>query len=213
MISFCGCISFNAFSNTDSDSIKVRPHAWNSNKIIISAGVGFPNYEKDDLLSNSASSSYTLTNVKGQGPFHAKLEYALGERTGLGLSVNYSDVGFTRYEPNNNIYNPSPYDTAIYKLSFFSLNLRANYHFLSDKMLDPYIGGGIGFKQFKIKYVNAGKNNFSGTAYVENFGLPFGVELTLGIRCFINKYLGAYLEAGISRSIVQGGLCFNVGRN
>ncbi len=196
------------------DSTKLRLKAWNEDKIIVSLGWGFPNYPELELKSYKSLSTTTITSVSGYGPFHGKLEYALGNHFGFGVSVNYSSVSFTRLD---SAYNPSyyqlPINMSFYKSTFFSLNARLNYHFFPEKIIDPYIGIGLGFKQIKIKYQSVNNYNTNGTGYVENQGLPFGFELTTGLRFFVTKRIGAYIECGISRSLVQGGLSFNLGRN
>ena len=194
------------------DSGKVHLSAWNEQKIILSIGGGYPNYEKNYLQSNSISPTSTITSVKGAGPFHLKMEYALGNHFGFGISVNYSNVKYTSFEKTTSYYQ-TKIDTAYCYAYFFNFNFRINYHPLHDKIIDPYVGLGLGMKKYKIRYGQTGFSDYTGTSNIENYGLPFGFELTLGLRIFVTKRIGAYIEAGASRSLVQGGLCFNIGRN
>jgi hypothetical protein len=174
--------------------------AFEQGKIIISAGYGFPNLGKSIF---KVYQSYGGYSTSGFGPAHIKAEYALSDKIGLGLSVNYVSykVEF------NGTYIDNNFNTVTYKEGFkgssLSALLRMNIHFATTEKLDPYWGFGAGYRSnsytFYSDYAGAGSLTLSG-------GIPFGFETTIGMRYFFTPNIGIYTEMGIAKSLVQLGL-------
>ena len=62
--------------------------SFEEGKMIITVGYGFPNLGKSALKKTFAD--YTDLKISGVGPASVKFEYALSDKIGLGLSVNYT---------------------------------------------------------------------------------------------------------------------------
>lgn len=180
--------------------------SWNQRCKIISFGVGRPNTDRLYFTETKAAtpSSTITTSLNDKRVFHGKMEFSASKHVGVGLSVsrslwNYSEIYLMR--------DPAGYmrvDTSTGKLAVTTLNVRINYHFLYARILDPYIGIGIG-SRFVSQSPVYGAVGFS-------YKTPFSFEATLGLRILFNSLCGFYIEAGIGRSLVQGGSSFNLGK-
>lgn len=179
-------------------------NAFSEGKMIISAGYGAPNLTKSLFKIYEGFLGFKLT---GLGPIHAKFEYAVTDKIGLGVSLNYvqTQVEWTDSYLDNNL---NSVDYALgFKGSSLSANARMNLHFGKSKKLDPYWGFGFGYRSnsyaFYSDYVGA-------TPLVISGGIPLGFETTFGMRYYFTDNIGLYFEAGISKSILQGGLAIKI---
>lgn len=167
--------------------------AYETGKVVITAGYGWPNLGKAVLVALVNDSAVNV-KVTGMGPVHFRAEYAISDGVGLGVSVNYISCGVT--------YTELPYE---YKFSRSSLSIlgRLNFHFGTTKELDPYFGIGAGYKQATWKF-SSNDPSYIGES-IPGFN-PFGFETTIGVRYYFTPAFGIYTELGIAKSVVQAGL-------
>ncbi|HRY33781.1 MAG TPA: hypothetical protein P5531_12515 [Bacteroidales bacterium] len=172
---------------------------------VISLGYGFPNLNKS--LFN-AYKSFGDFKVEGSGPFHAKFEYGINESLGIGLSINTVNAKTTwtdSYEEFDTV--SFQYVTYNYSKGFdyFSLaaNIRMNYHFFTNENLDVYVGLGLGYNFAKSEFFADWEDAPDLTL---KSILPLGFEITGGMRYYFSENFGLYLESGLAKSVIQGGL-------
>lgn len=180
--------------------------AFAEGTMVISAGYGFPNWGKTLF---KAFQDYTDYKVTGFGPLHAKFEYGLSDKIGLGASINYVAYGSTwntsylDYNPSTGLYENKVYNEG-WDVTSISFLARMNLHFATTDKLDPYWGIGVGYKATSLKWqTDYPGSSTSGTL---SSPIPFGLETTIGMRYYFSDNIGAYLEMGIAKSIFQGGL-------
>lgn len=169
---------------------------------IISAGAGVPNMQKYLLGFIALEENYKTT---GTPVYHVKIEYAIAKNFGIGLSTNYAYAKLIGTEKD--FFDPNIIITNTHELTSVKFNLRANYHFLSSKKFDTYIGGALGFGYIKYKYWSS-KDDFFDTQM--DIPLAVGFEASVGLRYYPVKWIGLYTELGISKSIIQGGICIKI---
>lgn len=178
---------------------KKKASAFGQGKSIISVGYGFPNIGKAIF---NVYDIYTDFKVTGIGPMHLKYEYGVSDKIGMGLSVNLVTSKVSWMEPG--YYNDSiSYEHRI-KSTAYSILARMNIHFATQAKIDPYWGFGLGYSGRKWTYSTDDPNDLNAVS-LKNL-IPLGFESTIGCRFYFTDNIGAYLEAGFSKSIVQGGL-------
>jgi opacity protein-like surface antigen len=147
-----------------------------------------------------AFNDYSDIRTSGIGPLHGKIEYGVSEKVGVGLSVNFVSSTF-KFNDNAAAYNYSTNRTSV------KFNFRVNYHFSPSEKFDPYVGVGFGYGDSRWKT----ESNDPDYNFDYSNPIPIGFETTLGARLFVTPRIGFYAEAGVAKSFVQFGLCFNVG--
>ncbi len=166
---------------------------FDQGNIIFSFGYGAPNFPKN--LTYFTSAAYNVISTKSLGPIHAKFEYAMSNRFGVGISINYVSAGLkTNYDSLGSTYE------AGFDYSSLAFNIRFNWHFYTENSLDLYTGGGLGYRAQNLTVYDA--NNSTKVPVL----LPLGLEFSVGARYFFTDFLGAYVEIGATKSIIQGGL-------
>ena len=161
----------------------------------ISLGHGFGNFSQSLFKTAEKTEGYAY---QGLGPYHAKIEYALTDHSGLGVSFNYagSMIGY-----DANVMGQSTRQ----KLNWngFSALIRYNYHFMTGTRFDPYIGAGMGFRWSKYQYgVDAAEKESVTLPSL----FPLGFEMTVGARYYLIPNLALYGEGGLAKGILQVGL-------
>jgi hypothetical protein len=181
---------------------------------VAALGIGFPNFAKTLLktgeTSNSNSSSAT-TNYKatGFGPLHARFEYGLTDKFGIGLSINYNTYGATwnqstnSYNSNTGLYTPGYYSYAI-KGSSINFLIRGNRHWDVNDKVDIFSGFGLGYNSRTITYTSTDPNYNNNSIDVALF--PVGFEWTVGMRYYFTENIGMYIEGGYAKDILQAGI-------
>jgi hypothetical protein len=171
---------------------------------VISFGVGVPNlYKAAFLIADNGSE----IKYKGLGPIHLKYENRIHDRIGIGLSINHVRYQFDfkdQYLDTNQgriLVN----DIRI-KGQNTAFNAKLNFHYLKQEgNVDLYSGFGLGLKFGKPK-VTATYEDSKPKITFPNLSI-IGAEFTLiGIRTYFTENIGAYVELGIAKSIVQAGL-------
>jgi hypothetical protein len=187
-----------ANSNHIGDSVKLFRGLWRERACFVSIGFGFANTEAVmGWTKNANISTAEPISILPRLPQHGKIEFFVSDHFGLGASISYSAVRF-EYEKT--------VDPQIIDWSILTFNARVNYHFLYRQRFDVFIGSGAGLRQERYKTSN-GKNYPTPT--LVSGGVPFGFECTVGLRYSPIDLIGIYLEAGLSRSILQAGIFIN----
>ena len=174
--------------------------AFAEGKMIITVGYGFPNVGKSVLKTYESYAGY---KVSGFGPLSVKGEYALSDKIGFGLSVNYVSFAATWIEDGTDAAgNTIPY-TYTFSRSSVSVLGRMNIHFATSEKLDPYWGVGAGYRTGSYKFTS---NDPFYTGNITFPTIPFGFETTIGLRYYFSDNIGAYVEMGYAKALIQGGL-------
>jgi len=173
--------------------------------VAISAGYGYPNWGKVIFKAVEDQLGVTGLTAFGLGPLHFRLEYGLSDQVGFVLSVNYVSFG---EEYKGDYFDGTTTATYEYKTTFTSMSFlgRINVHFATTDKLDPYWGIGVGYRTASWKF----ESNQPG--YISDASkalFPVGFETTLGLRYYFTPNIGMYVEMGIAKSLVQGGLAVN----
>jgi len=185
------------FSNK---SIAVPKDSTAFKRLIISVGIGDPAMIYiDNFINNGYKFKSDQRVVPQVKPFYAKVEYLIFHHIGIGVDMSYDDYEAQQTPPSSTIF------TNAYKGYTFVTNIRLNKHFhLIAKRLDFYIGAGLGYEVQSI-------TNIITTQSLPKFNSNnLAFEITIGGRFYITKRVGIYIEGGIARSILQGGLAIRL---
>jgi opacity protein-like surface antigen len=178
--------------------------AFEEGVAVISVGYGFGNFTQALFKAWKDDLNYSY---KSFGPIHAKFEYGLGDKFGIGASINYMSAGAewtstyaTTDTAGNTIY--VPYNEG-FDYSTLSVLCRMNIHFATSDKLDPYWGMGVGYRSGSWKY----HSTYPGATEPSVSSIfPFGWETTIGMRYYFTDNIGMYLEMGLAKSMIQAGL-------
>jgi hypothetical protein len=185
--------------------------AYSKGRIIISVGYGFAGDEKTKYSQYYTQGWNYMEDEVGPvfGPSFFKLEYAVSEGLGIGVTVNYS-----RYNKEVEQYQYSFYPNTNFFMGFKSqsISIMARINFHSRKLerpdkLDLY--GGFGFGPIINNYTfysSDVRGALTTTQYVNHHfpGRPYNnlyiLELSAGTRIYFAKTAGMYVEVGYSTS-------------
>ena len=200
-------ISFNALSQQ-------HENKW---QFTIGYGFGIIEPEKVDMEDNvyfGGNKEYEVT-----GPFYLKAGYRVFYNLSLGVNFSYArynvNTEFTYYN-NYPSYTSSSYiATDVYES--YSFLLRMNYYFNDYNNIskfDPYAGVGIGIRDFKLvetSFIEINPNPVYPFYYYPNYhrDTMLGLDFTLGVNYYFTKSFSIYLEAGLAKSALQGGISFS----
>ena len=164
-----------------------------------SLGFGFPN------LSATWMKTYSIMDADIQqssfGPLHLKFEYGLTDKLGIGASFSFTSASITE----------EVWDYTE-KISFnsFKALIRLNYHYLDHDKVDFYTGIGMGYNRnnFKFETTNPSLDIDEEVAILNQLYnvIPLGFESTIGLRYLFTDNIGAYMELGWSKSLMQFGV-------
>jgi hypothetical protein len=169
-------------------------------KLILSVGVGDPALIYiDNFINNDYKFKSNQKIVPQINPIYAKIEYRFFHHIGIGINLSYDDYEAQQTTPSSTTY------TTTYKAHTLIGDLRLNKHFhFFKKRLDFYLGAGIGYEIQSIAKIITTKS------LPKIRGNSIAFELTIGGRFYITKRVGIYIEGGIARSILQGGLAVRI---
>jgi hypothetical protein len=169
-------------------------------RLIISLGVGDPAMIYiDNFINNGYKFNADQKVVPHINPIYAKVEYRIFRHMGIGVDLSYDDYEAQRAPSTSTTF------TNAYKGYTFVGDIRINRHFhLIAKRLDLYFGIGLGYQIQSITNII----NTQSLPKLGNNNLAF--ELTIGGRFYITKRIGVYIEGGIAKSILQGGLAIRL---
>ncbi len=170
--------------------------------INVSAGYGAVSYGNIalKLFQNELNLKNLTTSLTG--PLYFKGEYAVADNFTVGLNLNYTKTSATFTLDSAGI--AGKYQGTL-GLRSTSAILRANYTipFAEDKA-GFMIGGGLGYRGLRASYSdNKPETPVDGGVPLSGF-LTF--EITMGLRYYFTENIGFYVETGITRSLLQGGI-------
>ena len=169
-------------------------------KLVFSVGIGDPaiiyinNFINNGYKFNGSEKVVPQTN-----PLYAKVEYRFFHHIGIGVNVSYDDYEAQQTAPSSTTY------TTSYKAHTLVGDVRFKKHFhFFKKRLDFYLGAGLGYEIQSI-------TNIINTKSLPKLnGNSIAFELTIGGRFYFTKRIGIYIEGGIARSILQGGIAVRI---
>jgi hypothetical protein len=168
--------------------------------VVVSGGLGKSAFDFSFLNSYM---KYLGFKQSYQGPFTGKLELALSDVVGIGVSCGFSQA----YASWSRIDSVSTTIPTEYKYRFdyikSTITPRLNVHFVRHQYFDAYFGLGIGAKTGHYK-TTTNDPFFSNNINLKT--LPVSFECSLGVRGYFNPTWGAFLEAGAGHGYIQGGV-------
>lgn len=167
----------------------LNAQAFKRNEVSVGLGYGFINLSKVFLKKFIEIPEYKVSKSQ---VFTLIGEYNLLKRFSFGISGTYNRIKgeSKRFEIADQI-------TLVYGL------IRGNYHYVLNKWIDPYIGGGVGLSSYKYKNLNSQTVGINPNEKVPG---TFDFSLQAGIKYFPTKHLGVYTEIGY-----VGAAVFHVG--
>ncbi|MGB0431143.1 MAG: hypothetical protein ACPGLV_11765, partial [Bacteroidia bacterium] len=171
---------------------------------VVSAGGGF--LAAGNLGFKLAASLLTDSILDGNlsylnlGPFYAKAEYAISDKSGLGINVAYI--------ANNVTWNDelTSYKYTL-KRSNISIMARYNYYFMTRESFELYGGLGVGGRLSSWAFES------DDPTFVDvdlPIGIPFAFEATVGFRAYPVESVAIYGEFGGAKSLVQLGIALKL---
>lgn len=182
--------------------------AFEINDTYISAGVGFGSL----FLNNVGFQFASNESIRNTGPFYVKIENAVSDRLGFGLNIGYSNVKYTRdyinfiNQGNQTIQINDPEEVDI---NLVAILARINWHYGSNKKLDPYMGLGMGYRNINYRYIKRSQFN-TYDEFKDLNRVPLGFEFTIGTRFMFSEKWGGFAEFGLAQSVGQFGLVYRI---
>jgi hypothetical protein len=182
--------------------------AFNKGTIVITAGIGLPDYYRVNL--RTAYRGHSNLDVYGFGPLIIKGDYGIvkfkwGHSIGAGFVLGYSSSKVKYTDLYTNYATPITYHGKdIYRT--ITIGARGSYHFYTKKNIDCYASIGLGVN---INTVSQTSSSVS-KAYINNRAplrsLSYSA-FTAGVRYYFTTNIGVYAEAGWDMStLIQGGI-------
>ena len=170
-----------------------QAQSFQKNDLILSGGLGRSIFSTASWSTYQTIPSFRSTFLQ---PITLKAEFAITDEIGLGFSTVYS-AATARWDDNT-----YSYESSYNKLS---ITPRLNIHFLRKKVVDMYIGGGIGYKtgEYRFKSTDPAFSPSSSLGVI-----PISLEASLGIRAYITPDLGAFAEFGAGHGYLQFGVVY-----
>lgn len=182
---------------------RVSAQAFEEGNNNVSLGYGFVTFAGALFNSYEDQNDYKFTIT---GPLFLKYEHAVSDKIGIGLNVAYAkwklSYLYDSYDVNSN---PVSYEESD-SYSTFSVLGRFNLHFGHMDKFDPFWGFGVGFRSGSWKYESTDPNGTKDLS-ISN-PIPLGFETTVGARYYFTDNIGAYVETGLAKAVIQAGLNF-----
>lgn len=162
--------------------------------ILIDGFYGFPYFNGALLKAAYRDSLGNNNQVRNLNHFGGKVEIMLSDKIGVGLEGTWASAT-VRYKGNNG----QIYTAGIDKIRILA---KFNFHFATSEKIDPYLTGGLGYKNTKI-YTN------EPSATVNKLTLnviPVAFRVGIGMRYFFTDIIGVHAEVGLGGPLMQGGL-------
>ena len=182
-----------------------RAQAFDEETNSVSVGYGFVT----TLGSINDSFGDKDTDYSELGPIYVKFEHAVSDNLGIGLNLAYTTNEWAyRYDADSNSdgVNDKQYDATNKRVAWSAL-VRLNWHIGDNDRFDPYAGFGLGYRNSTWTYSTTDPSGSESGVSIKN-PIALGMEFTIGARYFFTENIGAYLEAGAAKSVVQAGLAF-----
>jgi hypothetical protein len=165
--------------------------------IIMDTYYGFP-YLYSSVLRSTYQKPGNGASIHNKNHIGGNFEIMVTDKIGLGLEATYA-VAEIHYRDSNQTYS-----TGIDK---FRVLAKMNYHFLTQKKLDPYLTLGAGYMNLYYYQTQPGINNLSENEFIRDL-IPLAVRAGIGIHYFFTKHIGVNAEVGIGGPLLHGGLSF-----
>jgi len=162
----------------------------------LSAGYGFPNLDKEQLVSFYDAYKGTISQT---GPVTGAIDYQFSRNMSIGLMGTYGKVSAPYYNYNSSTNVPD----FTGKLENWSVMVNLMTYFPTyDRKNEPYLRTAIGINNWTQSYED------ETGAKVYDFEKPsqLAYQASLGARFNISKNAGLYIEGGYGKYILNGGL-------
>ena len=183
---------------------EVRAQAFDDETNMVTVGYGFVT-----LLGSIADSfdAYDDSEYSQMGPIYAKFEHAVSDHLGIGASFAYATNEWSyRYDSFDSDGDNVQYVGTNKRVTWSAL-VRLNWHFGDSDKFDPYAGFGLGYRNATWSYETTDPDGSESGVTFKTL-MPLGMEITVGARYYFTESIGAYLEMGAAKSVVQAGLTF-----
>ena len=192
-----------ALDNNSPDKKRKKKKAFGEGAMVMSLGYGIPNVYKWAFTTYELL--YPDGKAAGIGPIHAKFEYGLADKFGIGLVIDFATASFIWSEEG--FTDPSKTYDSGFKGNGLAFSLRGNWHFYSTKTLDLYSGVHFGYDLGAMKFFSDDPDIMT---FLPDVSFPFVLGGTIGMRYFFTKNIGAYMELGYAKSLAQFGVCYKL---
>lgn len=191
-------------NNASPNKRRKKKNAFNEGAMIFTVGYGVPNVYK--WIFSSYKLIHTEAEVKGMGPFHAKFEYGLADKIGVGLNIDFATASIEWADIATKFGDTNHYNTG-FKGNGIAVSVRGNWHFYSTKKLDTYAGINFGYDFGAMKFYSDDPNL---VALLPDLSFPFVIGLTVGMRYYVSPNFAIYAELGYSKSLAQFGVSYKI---
>lgn len=172
------------------------------------------------LRPTYANYDFTYVRARGYGPYGGRVEFFPAKRHSIGFEVNYLQINFSSpypfYVRENNYKNGI--NTTNYTISKTRIYVRYAYHMVQNERVDFFCHVGIGAAIWSPNEVAISEdNNTNGMNIYHEVSyknlLPIAIRTGIGVRVYINKYVGFNADMGIGGALLSGGLTVRIPGN
>lgn len=161
----------------------------------LSVGYGFPNVDKDQLVSFS---NFYKGNYSQTGPLTGIVDYRFSRSMSIGVMVTHGRVDVPYYDYTGTQALKGSMDNWA-----FMLNL-VRYIPLPNTKVSPYMRTAIGINSWKQDYTETSGIKLNNIEKPSDLAYQVG----LGALFSLSKNAGLFVEAGYGKYILHGGLSF-----
>ncbi len=183
---------------------KVSAQEYGKGSMVFSAGYGFAapgNVAFKGLVSILADSIQTgELSYMTLGPIYVKGEFAVSDKSGLGINVAYISNNATWTD------DVASYDYSA-KRTNVSIMARYNYYLQTKDKFELYGGLGAGVRLGGWKLVS---DDPTFVDIPSTVAIPLALEATLGFRAYPIENIAIYGEFGIAKSLAQFGIAYKL---
>lgn len=179
---------------------RAQTRVFDEGKVFISGSYGFGN-----LGIAVFRDLGSVLETKSFGPVHGRFEYAVSPKIGIGVNFAYAHADLLTQEETEirlSDGNKVPLQWNV-NWNTWSILARLNYHFGENDIFDPYLGFGLGFKDWTTESVSndPDRDIQEGSALIN-----IGFESTFGLRVMPHERIGIFTELGLAKSLFQIGI-------
>lgn len=214
--------------DTENPKQFIKPAEWNNdiygfvkNKHYISGGMGFINLSAPLAyrIKNTVAPNWDELKFSNRPIFFIKAERAINKRSGIGFTFANGGFDITASLDSLTSENIKVQGKLAYRTS--SYLFRYNFHFFPEKAFDLYLGAAVGLRTNRFKLTDNDPENsywkvplkigwvkkYIPTSY--SFA-TWGGDFTVGMRYHILPPIAVYMELGLAKSVIQGGVTFRL---
>lgn len=208
LLSLVTCLIMATFSSFGQE----KTSAFEKNSHLFTIGYGAGNFSQDYLRNNVSAANKSNSSFIAVGPLFGKYEIAIEDKLGFGVNFAYMK-NTLKFKDENSLNQEYNAELTCETMSFLA---RVNYHIGHNERIDPYVGLGVGVRNLKWLYDDDDpsgntEQNGENLDYLNFSGhFPVGFDLTFGMRFYPTSFMGIYIETGIAKGVIQGGLSFKI---